>query len=591
MVVSRIIKNCYDLNMKQKTNKRNLHELACKSSGYGKSIMPAVFQGMILVVLLALFFSLTSCASAKRVSPVETGLPLYTDTVSVTGGLVQGVVSDDGSVEIFAGIPFAAPPVGELRWREPQDVVPWDGVYKADHFAPMAMQVQNGALFTFLMNLYTNQEKSRTYKAPMSEDCLYLNVWRPVDAESENSENMVENNESAGLEYSAQDKLPVLVYIHGGSLMNGQSWHEYYDGENLARQGIIVVTVAYRLGVFGYFADADLAAESLNGTTGNYGLLDQIKALEWVHNNIAAFGGNPDNVTIAGESAGSSSVNALCASPLSKGLFRRAIAESSSIIQETPPHTFRTMEAALKMGDDIKKEFKAASVEELRKIPAEKLVKTKYDNNSMTVDGYALPETPYEIYKKGENHEEALLNGFNKREGFGFTFFTRVTKGNIGEMLRSSFKERTDEFLEKYPVSSNKKAKELYNDIFSAVCFTYPHDCWTDTMRAQERPVWEYYFSRENDSVGTNHSGEMIYAYHNVPRNKHYDSRDYELEEIMSSYWLNFIRTGNPNGSDSVGNPLPEWKESSECDGLVMELGDTCGMVEDPFRYIYEYLR
>lgn len=559
------------------------------SRGFYKSVISAAF----LVLLLVVAFSLTSCASTKElVSPVVSKTPLQTETVRVTGGAIKGVVSDDGSVEVFAGIPFAAPPVGELRWKEPQDVVPWEGIYNADHFAPMAMQVQNSAFFNFLMNLYINQKTSRTYHAQMSEDCLYLNVWRPSGVSGVGDASRV-GGELAQVASAdeAQENLPVLVFIHGGSLMTGQSWQEQFDGENLAKQGIIVVTIAYRLGVFGYFADSSLAAESPNGTTGNYGLLDQIKALEWVHNNIAAFGGNPDNVTIAGESAGSSSVNALCASPLAKGLFRRAIAESSSIVQETPPHTFRTMEDALKMGDDIKKEFKVASVEELRKIPAEKLVKTQYSNSSMTVDGYALPETPYEIYKKGLNNEEALLNGFNKREGFGFTFFTSVTKRNVAELLRPSFEERTEEFLEKYPVKNNKQAKELYTDIFSVVCFTYPHDCWTVTMRAQNRPVWEYYFSRENGSVGTNHSGEMIYAYRNVPRNKNYTERDYELEEIMSSYWLNFIRTGNPNGTDTAGNVLPEWKESSECGGLVMELGDECAMREDPFRYVYEYLK
>lgn len=529
---------------------------------------------IFFAVIVTGVFMLASCTTTKdAVSPVQGEAPLTTECVRVSGGDIQGIISDDGTVEIYAGIPFAAPPVGDLRWKEPQDVIPWEGVYKADHFPPMAMQTQNSAFFNFLMNLYTHQDTSRTYHAPMNEDCLYLNVWKPVGAGA------------------ADEKLPVLVYIHGGSLMTGQSWQEQFDGENLAKKGIIVVTVAYRLGVFGYFADEALAAESPNGTTGNYGLLDQIKALEWVQENIANFGGDAGNVTIAGESAGSSSVNGLCASPLAKGLFRRAIAESSSIVQETPPHTFRTMEAALKMGEDIKKEFKATSIEEMRAIPAEKLIKTDYANNSMTVDGYALPETPYEIYKKGQNNEEALLNGFNKREGFGFTFFTHVTKGNIEELLQPTFKERTAEFLEKHPVKNNKEAKALYSDIFSIVCFTYPHDCWTAFMREEGRPVWEYYFSRENGSVGTNHSGEMIYAYRNVPENDRYSERDYELEEIMSSYWLNFIKTGNPNGKDTQGKPLPDWTESSECGGLVMELGDQCLMREDPFSYAYEYLK
>ena len=527
---------------------------------------------ILLTCFILSLFMITACASTKNATnPVKSKTPFLTDVINVTGGDIQGIVNAEGDVEIFAGVPFAAPPVGDFRWREPQDVIAWEGVRAANRFAPMAMQTENGPVFNLLFNLYTHSKTSRTYGAPMSEDCLYLNVWRPANL-------------------SPDAKVPVLVYVHGGSLMSGQSWYEKYDGENLAKEGIIVVTIAYRVGVFGYFADKDLAAESPNGSTGNYGLLDQIKALEWVHNNIEAFGGDADNVTIAGESAGSSSVNALCASPLTKGFFRRAIAESSSVVQETPPHTFRTMEAALKMGDDIKKEFKVSSVEELRKIPAQKLIKTRYANNSMTVDGYALPESPYEIYKKGENHEEALLNGFNKKEGFGFAFFTKVTKKNLATLLRPSFKDKTEEFMTKYPAKNNKEAKEIYTDIFTVVCFTYPHEVWTRTVEAQGRPVYEYYFSRENGEIGTNHSGEMIYAYRNVPHTKNYSSRDYELEEIMSSYWLNFIRTGNPNGNDTKGKALPLWQTTKESKGLLMEFGDTCSMIEDPFRYTYEYL-
>ena len=533
--------------------------------------MKAAIKSIFSAVLLS--FLLFSCASTNSKKTNPTGLKQQTKTqvVSVTGGDIRGIVNKDGDVEIFAGVPFAAPPVGELRWKEPQDVIPWNGIFEADHFAPMAMQKENGRIFQFLMNMYTSSKNDRTYKGPMSEDCLYLNVWRPAGKAPEGG-------------------WPVLVYIHGGTLLTGQSWYEKYDGENLAKNGIIVVNITYRVGVFGYFADKELAAESEPGTTGNYGLLDQIKALEWVHNNIAAFGGDNDNVTIAGESAGSSSVNALCASPLTKGFFRRAIGESSSVIQQTPPHTFRTMEAALKMGDNIKKEFGCKNIKDLRALPASKLIKTKYKNSSMTVDGYALPETPYEIYQKGLNHEEALINGFNKREGFGFAFFTKVDKNNISSLLKPSMKENTSAFLEKYGSKNKKQLKELYNDVFSAVCFTYPHDHWTKTVAAQGKPVYEYYFSRENGEIGTNHSGELIYAYRNVPRTKNYKARDYELEEIMSSYWLNFVKYGNPNGKDTKGHELSEWQTTIESAGLLMDFGDTCGMIEDPFGYIYEYL-
>ena len=556
-------------------------------------IKKVVLLRCIFPVILVAFFTgaIISCASTKtesasskassseKTSPVSEKNPKEASVILTDKGAVKGILSDDGKVEIFAGIPFAKPPVGELRWKEPQELEPWDGVLEADHFAPMAMQTEYGRIFNFLINCYVHSKNDRTYKGPMSEDCLYLNVWRPAETKAAVEKNGTTKSDST---------LPVLVYIHGGSLTSGQSWYEKYDGTNLAKEGIIVVTVAYRLGVFGYFADSELAAESPNGTTGNYGLLDQIKALEWVNKNIEAFGGDVNNITIAGESAGSSSVNAVCASPLAKGLFRRAIAESSSIVQKTPPHTFRTMQKAQETGAAIKAEFKCNTVEELRKIPAEKLIKTKYSNSSMTVDGYALPRTPYEIYQDNENNEEALLNGFNRQEGFAFAAFTKVTKKNLYSLLESTFKSRTQEAIDAQNIKTKKQARAYYNDVYSAVCFTYPHDCWTKTLAAQGRPVYEYFFNKENGELGTMHSGEMIYAYRNVPRTRNYDQSDYNLEMIISSYWLNFVKYGDPNGVASNGVPLPEWKTFNES-GLLLEFSENCVMREDPFMRIYQY--
>ena len=347
------------------------------------SLLRCIFSVVLITCFVGGISSCVSTGSSARktsssakTSPVKGKAPKVASIIKTEKGEVQGILSDDGKVEIFAGIPFAKPPVGDLRWKEPQELEPWDGILVADHFAPMAMQTEYGRIVNFFVNSYVHSKNDRTYKGPMSEDCLYLNVWRPSqngdkDTDSVDlvgagigSENLNPRDEDGMV--TGGEKLPVLVYIHGGSLTSGQSWYEKYDGTNLAREGIIVVTVAYRLGVFGYFADKELAAESPNGTTGNYGLLDQIKALEWVSKNIEAFGGDAGNITIAGESAGSSSVNAVCASPLAKGLFRRAIAESSSIVQKTPPHTFRTMKAALEMGANIKEEFKCSTVEELR---------------------------------------------------------------------------------------------------------------------------------------------------------------------------------------------------------------------------------
>lgn len=525
------------------------------------------FLSFLLCLIL-----LTSCNSTLKATKPYDDITDLTEVVKISSGKIQGIYNPDKTVSLYAGIPFAAPPVGDLRWREPQNVKSWNDILVCDTFKPEAMQKKNSKIFTWAYNKYINSKGSRTDNAPMSEDCLYLNVWTPANSE--------------------EKSLPVLVYIHGGSLMSGQSWFESYDGEYLASQGIIVVTVAYRLGVFGYFALPELEKESRHNTTGNYGLLDQIKALEWVNNNIEAFGGDVNNITIAGESAGSSSVNALCASPLTKGMFRRAIAESSGIMHEYPSHTFRTKDAAFRMGRNIMKEFNCISIDEMRKIPAENLIKTKYQNNSMTVDGYALPKTPYEIYSAGENHEEALLNGFNANEGAAFTFFQNINKFNYEKLLsQSPYITNLDAILALKSVNSDSEARAFYNDIFSVICFAHPHEEWSKTVTAQGKPVYEYFFTKENNSISTMHSGEIIYFYGNVPHDKNYIDSDYKLENITSSYVLNFVKYGNPNGKAIDGSDLPEWKTFAESNGQLIELGENIHMREDPFKKYYQYIK
>ena len=433
------------------------------------------------------------------------------------------------------------------------------------------MQKQAPKVIQNLMNAYIHSDGDRTDFAPMSEDCLYLNIWRPKGVDPDSN-------------------LPVLVFIHGGSLTSGSSWFQSYDGSTLAQKGIIFVTISYRLNIFGYFASQESADESPNGTTGNYGLLDQIKALEWVNKNIKEFGGNPQNITIAGESAGSSSVNALCASPLSKGLFKRAIAESSSLVVPVPAHTFRSREMALSTGKKIMDELGAKNLADMRNLSAQELMETTHVNNSMTVDPYSMPEYPWEIYKKGLNHEEALLNGFNKREGDAFIVLSKITKKNYRKLVESSpYVTDVDGLCSLVePVKNNKEAKKFYGRLFSAICFTYPHDSWTKVLEKQGKPVYEYYFSKENKGIGTYHSGEMIYAYGNVPRNKFYNQSDYQLEGIMTEYWANFAKYGNPNGIDQ--NNLPLWQTTKESKGLLLELGENIHMREDPFKDIYQYL-
>ena len=535
----------------------------------GRALLIAAF---FLSCISTAFFS---CASGNKLVSANPTVSERPEIIETKKGKIRGVYAPslkrgDPLVELYAGIPFAKAPVGDLRWKPPVEAESWDGVFDADTFAPRAMQKKSTWLESFIYKNFIYHRSNREDNAPMSEDCLYLNVWKPADA-------------------TDSSNLPVLVYIHGGSLMTGSSYSDSFDGTTFAKNGIVVVTVAYRLGVFGYFAADELAEESDVGTTGNYGLLDQIAALRWVHENIASFGGNPDNVTIAGESAGASSVGALCVSPLSKNLFKRAIAESSGLAVPLPPHTYRSLEDAKKMGRDIMEEFKVSSVEELRKIPAEKLIKTKHANNSLTVDGYALTEPPYQTYLKGENHEEALLNGFNANEAYFFNFFGgNAGKKNYREKIESYFGPHTDEVLAARPAESNAEAKKNWNEICSAVWFSNSHDSWTRLISSQGKSAYEYFFTKENGGIGTNHSGEIIYCYGNVPELKYYDDADHRLEKIMASYWMNFVKNGNPNGSNFwTEEELPEWPLASENPGKVLELGENVGLVPDPYADLY----
>ena len=391
----------------------------------------------------------------------------------------------------------------------------------------------------------------------MSEDALYVNLWRPADA---------------------REKLPVLVYIHGGALQTGQPWYADYSGEGLARKGVLVVNFGYRLGVFGFLATEELAAEDPHGSTGNYGLMDQIKALEWVRDNVAAFGGDPDNVTIAGESAGAACVTALCVSPEAKGLFRRAIAESSTVTAPQPQHSFRTLPEALETGRETMERFHASSLAELRALPAEQLVAAADTNHHLTVDGFLLPETPYEAYKKGEHNEEALLHGFNAEEGAPFILFDQGNLKNFEDKVRGYFGDCADEVLADFSPKTDEEAREMWMRLYSGIYFTHGHYCLSREAAMLGEPVWEYYFAKTNGRLSAWHSGEEVYCYNNIPADSRlYDESDRRLSDIFSDYFVNFIRGGNPNGEG-----LPLWSESR--DGTNVMLLDTeQKMIPDPY--------
>ena len=491
-----------------------------------------------------------------------------TGIVHVRQGDVRGVVTADGAVEVFTGIPYARPPVGDLRWREPQDPEPWEGVLEADHFAPMSMQVRNPELVNSMVDIIGYHDYTvslhDSFRDLVSEDSLYLNIWKPA-------------GDVAGL--------PVMVYIHGGSLMTGQPWYADYSGEGLARKGAVVVNMGYRLGVFGFYADPALAEESPNGTTGNYGLLDQLKALEWVRDNIAAFGGDPDNVTLAGESAGSVCVTALCASPLAKGLFRRAIAESSTANAPAPAHSFRRLEEGYAQAEKLRSRFGASSLEELRSIPAEKLVSAVNENHHITVDGYVLPCSPYEAARQGIHNEEVLLHGYNQTEGALFILFDNATLKNYAEKVRGYFGPYADQVLALYPAATDAQARANWEEIYSVIFFSYGHHCLTRQAIAAGVPVYEYFFIKDNRRLGANHGGEEVYFYNNIPEGSRlYTDGDRALEAIMSEQFMRFLTCGDPNGEQ-----LPAWEATTE-PGRLLELGENIAMTEEKDLALYAIL-
>ncbi len=538
-------------------------------------IIIRMLSWLVFFALLGVSF-FVSQPPYKNVPAVDVKSPEVTEIVTVSQGALTGVYNEDKSVEVFAGIPYAKPPVDELRWKEPQEPESWDGVLACDKFAPMSMQSRNPEIVNSLTSIigYNNYKISLydNYKEPVSEDSLYLNIWKPAG--------------------DIKDA-PVLVFIHGGYLTTGQPSFSEYRGESLAKKGIIVVNFAYRLGVFGYMANEELAEESPNGTTGNYGLLDQIEALKWVNKNIRFFGGDASKVTIAGESAGSSSVNALCVSPLAKGLFRYAIGESSGITPVKPYHTFRSFDEALESGKTTLSDFGAKSVEELRALPAEQLVTTTADNSAMTVDGYAITEQPYLTYEKGNNNEQALLNGYNSHEANVFSLFKKVDKDEYEKTLLNMFGDYGYEVEEiwpfyskeldyKYIVEQGGEAKGTYDFILGSTWFGYSHKRWSDYVASQQKPVFFYYFNKDNKSLRANHGGEMPYAYGNLDAHRWlYDESDYALSETMMDYWVNFVTTGDPNGGE-----LPEWTRYNEAN-QILELNDSPRMIDDPYNSIY----
>ena len=520
------------------------------------------FLGSFALILLCTW------PPVKPVPAYEPGTePVRTGIVSLQDGDVRGVVIENGTVELYAGIPYAAPPVGDLRWKAPMDPAPWDGVLEADHFAPMAAQPTNLPIYNSLsqiigyhdykISLYDN------YVPPVSEDALYVNVWKPA---------------------GAQEGLPVIVYVHGGSLQTGQPWYDDYAGRGIAAaKNVVVVNLGYRLGAFGFLATEELANES--GTAGNYGLLDQIKALEWVRDNIASFGGDPNQVTLAGESAGSACVSALCTSPLAKALFRYVVLESSTLASVEPPHSYRTYDEAIESGRELMERLGVSTLAELRALDETVLYQEAYTQHHITVDGAVLTESPYESYRKGIHNEEAILHGYNSEESGPFILFSAANMDNYEQRIRDYFEEYADDVLAAYCPTTDAEAAAYWADIYGAVFFNYPHYCLNRLAAACGIPAYEYRFQKSNGRLGAWHSGELIYYYGNIPSDSDlFDEADRALSSTMMAYFRNFAVSGDPNGEG-----LPAWEIMPDGTRLL-QLDAQTGMTDDRMLPLYDIL-
>jgi para-nitrobenzyl esterase len=493
-----------------------------------------------ILLIPALSILLTLCLLAFR-TPAD-------DVVKVDGGLISGTTSTDGAIRIFKGIPFAAPPVGELRWKQPQPVVPWQGVRKCEAFGASPMQRSPSPFGPW-------SEEFLIPKEPISEDCLTLNVWTGAK--------------------SSGEKLPVIVWIYGGGFNSGGTGCAIYDGTAMARKGVVFVSVNYRVGIFGFFAHPELTKESSKNASGNYGLLDQVAGLQWVKKNISAFGGDPGNVTIAGQSAGSMSVNALVASPLCKGLIDRAIAESGAGFLAGTPGVVRLKQAE-EEGVKTAAAANATTLKDLRSLSADELFKNARGSFRPIVDGYVLPQSISEIFAAGKQNDVPLLTGWNEDEG-SFSGNPKTAEEYTAQ-IKQQFGRDAEKVLVHYPATSNEVAAASQANLSRDQTFGSQNYTWAVTQNEKGRSkVYVYRFVRKPPATGDYvkfgafHTGEVPYAYDNLDFVKRcaWEPVDRTLATTMSAYWVNFAKSGNPNSKG-----MPSWPAYNSKENIVMVFGE-----------------
>jgi para-nitrobenzyl esterase len=530
-----------------------------------------------ILLLLIPFFSEAQQAENQNAFPVQ---------LTIANGTIEGEFDIKTNIQSFKGIPFAQPPVGDLRWKAPQPLTNWNGVKQTKKFGPRAIQ--------------SNVFGDMGFRSDgMSEDCLYLNVWSPAKSTSE--------------------KLPVLVYFYGGGFAAGDGSESRYDGENMAKKGIVTLTVNYRLGIWGFFSHPELTKESPNHASGNYGLLDQNAALKWVQANISKFGGDPKRVTIAGESAGSIAVSAQMASPLSKGLIAGAIGESGGSIFPTLAPV--PLAEAEKTGLEYAQKIGATSLKNLREMSTLELYQKSLGSSlgvfKTTIDGYFLTKTLPETFEAKQQAMIPLLLGWNSEEMTyrALTAGKDISNETYIQKVKELYGKKADEVLKLYPTGTLEVTEQSATDLSGDRFIAYSTWKWFDLHRKNStQPVYRYYYTHPRPEMRDNsleaglaggvikknsntpkapipkgavHSAEIEYAMGNLAGNKDYawTESDYAVSETMLNYFANFIKTGNPNGDKLPVWPMAKNEEKPEI--MIIDLTSKSVRAENDARYLF----
>jgi para-nitrobenzyl esterase len=456
---------------------------------------------------------------------------LYSQEVNTKNGVLRGVLQD--GIEVFKGVPFATPPVGDLRWQAPKPAKSWDGVRLVNEFSPICMQI----------GMYPKDSPLEE----MSEDCLYLNIWKPEKAIS--------------------GKVPVMVWFYGGGLVNGSASTPLYSGKNLAKQEVIVITANYRLGALGFLAHPELSIEADYNSSGNYGLLDMIATLQWIQENIHSFGGDPNNVTIFGQSSGAISISVLITSPLARGLFHKAIGQSGGLFEPIELDKGFSLEVLEQAGIRYATRAGATSLKGLRKIPAEELLEHPV-HTSINIDGYVLTQPPFEAYIKDEYNKVSVILGNTVDEGQEFISDLSITKETYSQNLKKHFPGWLVRLTAPNPGLTDDEAYRAAVAFEGDIRFKWNMWMWARlASKEEDKKVFIYQFAKappfpkDSDQAGwgATHGSELAYVFGNIDHyNWNWAEDDYHLSNAMVKYWTNFAKYGNPNSER-----LPHWPEFS----------------------------